>query len=176
MRRHSCFLGVLCVAALAAATGCRGGKAVPVKGVVTLDGQLMSGVMVSFVPTDQSGKLIEGGRPATGVTDDQGRFQLTTFRTNDGAMPGDYRVTVVREQAPATSTEPDTVEGGAVHNRAMGRNISKSPTGKAQEAAERKKLPASPIPAVYKDPARTPLREVVPADGDVVLALKSDAK
>jgi hypothetical protein len=52
----------------------------------------------------------------------------------------------------------------------------KSPEGKAKEGAERKKLPPSPIPGVYRDPARTPFREAVPADGDVVLALKSDAK
>ena len=34
------------------------------------------------------------GRPATGRTDAQGRFRLTTNNPDDGVAPGDYTVTV----------------------------------------------------------------------------------
>ena len=38
----------------------------------------------------------KGGRPASGRTDAAGRFTLTTFRTNDGAMIGQHIVTVCK--------------------------------------------------------------------------------
>ncbi len=36
----------------------------------------------------------DGRRPATGKTDEQGRFKLTTFKAEDGALPGEHTVTV----------------------------------------------------------------------------------
>jgi hypothetical protein len=38
-------------------------------------------------------------------------------------------------------------------------------------AARQKALEKSPIPAIYRDGGRTPLRQRVPADGKVTLAL-----
>ena len=71
--------------------GC-GGKSYPptspVSGVVTLDGQPVEGANVSFVSNDT--KL----QPASGKTDKDGKYTLTTFRSGDGAMPGDYKIAV----------------------------------------------------------------------------------
>jgi hypothetical protein len=41
-------------------------------------------------------------------------------------------------------------------------------------AARHKALEKSPIPAIYRDGGRTPLRQIVPAKGRVILALKRE--
>ena len=40
---------------------------------------------------------VEGGRPAQGTTDTSGKFTLTSFEAGDGAPPGKYKVTVVKQ-------------------------------------------------------------------------------
>lgn len=35
-----------------------------------------------------------GGRPATGILDDEGHFELSTFKRKDGALLGKHRVTI----------------------------------------------------------------------------------
>jgi len=60
----------------------------PVKGTVTFQGSPLAEADVAFTP--------KGGRPASGRTDAAGRFTLTTFRTNDGAMIGEHTVTVCK--------------------------------------------------------------------------------
>jgi hypothetical protein len=60
---------------------------VPVSGVVTYGGQPVANVNVTFLGAD--------GAVATGVTDAQGQFtRLSPNRPGDGALPGDYKVTI----------------------------------------------------------------------------------
>lgn len=47
----------------------------------------MKGASVTFIPQ-------EGGRSANGLTDDEGRFVLTTYEPGDGAVPGEHNVTI----------------------------------------------------------------------------------
>ncbi len=70
-------------------TGCGKGRptTIPVTGTVTLDGKPIAGATVMLQPQGP-------GKPAVGVTDDQGRFSLYTFEPGDGALPGTYLVTV----------------------------------------------------------------------------------
>lgn len=72
-------------------------ETIPVAGTVTLDGRPVSGAAVVFTP--------EAGEAATATTDASGRFSLSTFRLGDGALPGDYRVTVSK-----TTVEPGEEE------------------------------------------------------------------
>jgi hypothetical protein len=67
-------------------TGCGQSPTVKVTGTVTVKGQPAEGVQVTFLPAS--------GRPASGVTDAQGRFELSTFTQNDGATPGEQTVTL----------------------------------------------------------------------------------
>jgi hypothetical protein len=120
---------------------------------------------VSFVPQSQG-----VGRLAIGRTDAEGQFTLTTLRTDDGAVPGEYKVTVATNvnddshQPPSGNPmELDDKQKAAIFMRI-------SPEGRAKEAKNR---PRSAIPEVYFDPRRTPLREVVPTEGEVVIPLKS---
>lgn len=50
-----------------------------------------------------------------------------------------------------------------------------SPQGRA-EAAKHKTKKASPIPAVYGDPLKTPLKETVPPDRPIKIELRSTVR
>jgi len=86
LQRASAGLGL----ALLLIVGCGRGTplTMPVKGIVTFQGSPLAEADVAFTP--------KGGRPASGRTDAAGRFTLTTFKTNDGAMIGQHIVTVCK--------------------------------------------------------------------------------
>src|SRR5262249_9934025 len=83
--------------------GC-GSDTVKVRGPVTLDGKpLPMGTAVTFVPVDK-------GRSATGATQADGSFRLTTFKPEDGALPGEYKVTVRFDHGVQLFTEANLAE------------------------------------------------------------------
>ena len=153
MRTTSRVRGLMLLAL--AAVGC-GGKYSPVavEGTVTLDGQPLDGAMVSFLPQEGA------GRAATGMTDADGTFQLTTFQEGDGALPGTYRVIVTRTDAIPEPPEP-LRPGNAQKVREHYREVM----------AHRDKK--SSLPAVYGDETKTPFIFSVPTREKVVLALQS---
>ncbi|MDR3233337.1 MAG: carboxypeptidase-like regulatory domain-containing protein [Planctomycetaceae bacterium] len=59
-----------------------------VNGKVTLQGQPLAGVVVTFSLAVQDPEK----RPASGVTAADGSFVLTTLKPGDGAYPGKYKV------------------------------------------------------------------------------------
>ena len=90
----------LLVATCLAAGGCNDGRPdrVPVSGQVLIDGQPVTFGHVRFVP--------DGARPSGGEIGPDGRFTLTCFDGQDGAVPGKHRVEVVsREQIGADSAK-----------------------------------------------------------------------
>ncbi len=98
--------------ALIALAGCQdaGPKLAPVSGVVTYRGKRVSGAVVNFYG--------EGNpRVATGKTDEQGQFVLTTFRDGDGATVGVNKASVAMPFVPppssgdGNSVEPDDRKG-----------------------------------------------------------------
>jgi hypothetical protein len=70
----------------------------PVTGRVTLDGKALAGATVTFEPHD--------GRPAQGLTDEQGRFELRLRSEVPGVDPGQYTVTV--EHVPRAAVHDAT--------------------------------------------------------------------
>jgi len=74
---------------LAMALGCGDGrpKRVPVSGQVLIDGKPLTTGAVRLIP--------RGARPSVGQLDEQGRFQLTCFESDDGSVEGEHRVAVV---------------------------------------------------------------------------------
>jgi hypothetical protein len=135
--------------------GCGGGP-VAVRGRVLLDNVPVAGATVLLVPA-------KGGHPAQGFTDANGVFRLTTFKPDDGAFPGQYKVVVTKTEAipPPPAAEPGNAESVNEHYKGL-------------KATRTKKKP--PLPAVYGDETRTPLRCTVPPDGDLDLPLQSNAK
>lgn len=72
-----------------------------VKGMVSLDGEAVPGATVDFAP--------ESGRPSSGITDSEGRFELAYNPTTKGAKIGKHTVRISThryiENADGTTTE-----------------------------------------------------------------------
>lgn len=73
-------------------------KVVPVTGVITYHNLPVEDASVMFTPIG-----IGKEKAATAVTDAAGKFQLSTFGQADGAVPGQYKVTVFKSP-PAAET------------------------------------------------------------------------
>lgn len=74
--------------------GKKGPVLVPVTGLVTLDGEPLPSAVVAFEQSD-------GLNMATGVTNDQGRYELETHKVGKGARPGMHRVQICCSQSEA---------------------------------------------------------------------------
>lgn len=145
-RRH--WLPILLIAGV----GCSGGGPVAVRGTVKLDGQPLAGASVLFIAQSP------GGKDATGFTDANGMFRLSTYQPSDGALPGKYKVIV---QVPAAADDSAPVAA------------SQEEAQQAPARPGKPKRPATLIPARYSRPDQTVLVQDVPARGDVVFELQS---
>lgn len=65
-------------------------ETVPASGVVKYKGQPVAGATVSFIPKEANKP------PAQAQTDAQGRFRLWTYEPGDGAVIGEYVVTILK--------------------------------------------------------------------------------
>ncbi|MCA9133866.1 MAG: hypothetical protein KDA45_11955 [Planctomycetales bacterium] len=126
---------------------------VPVEGILRLDGQPLKDVSVMFVPDGS-------GRDATGSTDDEGRFVLSTFDPRDGAMPGTYKVVIMPAMPVLETPEGATAEEAMQAEAAAARRPGAKPTGPR-------------VPMAYTRLDQTKLTQVVPPEGDIVIDLKS---
>jgi hypothetical protein len=107
----------------AACLGCSQSETVAVTGTIISNGQPAENALVMFDP--KAGQ----GRHAEGVTDASGHFALATAKPGDGAMPGEYVVTLAEYYPPGKA--PALPKGGGL-------------------------LP-SRFPPKYGDPAQSPL-------------------
>ena len=109
-------------------------------GTVLYNGKPVEGAVVAF-RGDQALKL------ATGKTDSQGRFGLTTHKQGDGAVAGRHQVTVSRF----------VVEGGTDTGPISMEEAAKNPQPASQ--------PRNELPKKYADPARPQLEFTVSPEG-----------
>ena len=116
---------LLLVGALIAIGGCGQTNLllVPVEGRVTLDGEPLPEVVVTFTPI---GATLGNG--AVGGTAADGRFTLTDVRGEPGAHAGEYRVSLYPTPVPNPSGAPtDVVSLGATSLPAIYINPHESP-------------------------------------------------
>lgn len=106
----------------------------PVSGTVTQGGAPLPNALVTF--------HIDSGRPATGRTDESGKFTLMTKEPGDGAMVGSHKVTVMADTS--VSEEVTSEDAYAV------------PDADAEGA----------IPVKYANPNTSGLTAEVTADGE----------
>ena len=100
-------LGLVAVACLlSAGCGDSGPDAVPVSGVVTLDGQPVPDVRIVFQPAQGSSDDPRLRLGASGTTDENGRFELRTGQ-HRGALPGVHVVTLIHRDVSLAYEEPD---------------------------------------------------------------------
>jgi hypothetical protein len=100
--------GVVCLSI--GLVGCGGGaddgrvKVFPTQGKVSVSGRPAEGAKVTFYSanTHADGKKVP---PPTGTADATGVFQLGTYKSADGAPPGEYKVTVVWLEPPPANAQ-----------------------------------------------------------------------
>lgn len=132
---------ILVIAACVVLPGCaKPGRAptAAAAGKLSAGGTPLSGVNVTFTPA--------GGRSATGTTDGEGKFSLSTFAPGDGAVPGKHRVTLSLKAADVPM--PGTPEAAAY------------------------KPPALPFAKKYAGLSTTDLEVEIPAGGNKAIALE----
>ncbi|QDT24984.1 peptidase associated/transthyretin-like domain-containing protein [Gimesia panareensis] len=118
-------------------TGCGGGASentldvYPVSGTVTVDGEAVQGVSVTFFPEGTT-----KGNGGFGATDASGKFTLKDRDQRDGVAEGTYRVLVTR------LVKPDG-----------------SPIGGEEMAADVGAM--NQLPDMYNDPKSSPLTATV---------------
>ena len=98
-------LRVSFVLTLLACVGCsdHGYDVARVKGVVKVDGQLITAGKVIFAPRAKEGS-VSAGKPGQGLIEPDGTFEISTYGNKDGAVVADHYVRVI-------NTRPDTESG-----------------------------------------------------------------
>ncbi len=89
-------------------SGCGGDgfeQPIPVGGKVTLSGKSVDGATVTFLSK-------AGLRSASGNTDKDGNFKLTCINTDDGAAPGEYVVTIAKQEAKGGGSASVDISSG----------------------------------------------------------------
>jgi len=133
-----CLLGFIS-ATFIGCGGETGPKVYPVTGTVLYNGQPVDGAVVAFRGESAT-------KMATGTTDAQGHFELTTYKPGDGAVPGKHTVTVAK-----------TVQtGGGASGSASMEEALENPPAQAESRSE--------LPEKYADPATSQLEFTV-SDG-----------
>ena len=132
-----------------ALVGCSSDATKPVEGIVLLDGKPLPHAPIQFVPQGQ-------GRDATGETDENGRFAMSTFKPRDGVLPGSYKVVI----SPPLGTPDPTQYASA--DEAM-----------AAASRPQKKSSQPAFPQKYARLDQTPLTQNVPASEPIKFELSS---
>lgn len=107
----------------------------PVTGKVTLDGEPVAGISVTFFPADGT-----PGNGASGTTDAQGQFSLKTPDQKEGAPTGKYRVLFTLLQTP---------DGKPIPADEMAADVGAT----------------NVLPEIYNDPQQTPMGSTVSESG-----------
>ena len=131
-----------------ALAGCTGTRTSPVEGVVLLDGKPVADASIQFVPQGT-------GRDATGQTDKNGAFKMSTYVPDDGVVAGSYKVVI----APPLGT-PDPKQYASAED--------------AMNAASSAPPPkASTFPQKYTRVDQTQLKQEVPVSGKLTFEMTS---
>lgn len=152
------YLG-LALLGMMAMVGCGDGglpKRVPVEGTVLYKGKPVEGATVVF-------QAPESPRNASGITDAEGKFKLTTYQPNDGAIVGSHKITVAKLDTSKVPTQGNisAEDPGEAYSKAM-MMASRDPKMGAKDE----------LPAIYGDMAQTPLTEQVTEAGPNIFTLQ----
>lgn len=112
------------------ATGCDGSESEtnrppthPVTGVVTYQDSPVAGALITYRSTAGG----DAAYSAFGRTDAEGRYELTTFDSGDGAVTGEYIVTITKYDVPPPPDEPVELSEEEITQAEMAANTSTEP-------------------------------------------------
>jgi hypothetical protein len=128
-----------------------------VTGTVTMKSRPLENARVIFVPT-------QGGSPASGITDKDGKYQLTTNTSGDGAQAGTYGVKVAKYDGKAPPAPSEDAK-----------QITYEEEQKLQFAPDERPLPVakSVLPKKYDNEGTSGLSHTV-KDGPSTFDIKID--
>lgn len=109
--------GILVLAAGCGQKAVEQPQTIPVTGTVTYRGKAVEGAVVSLLTEQVS-------HAATGTTDASGKFTLSTFSPNDGAVPGSHRATIIKLD-PALQQQAGE-DANAYTSRVLGKDPGRS--------------------------------------------------
>ncbi|MCU0720005.1 MAG: hypothetical protein MUC83_09905 [Pirellula sp.] len=184
MKQNGTFARIFAVLGIGLLFGC--GPSNPptykVSGVVSLDGKPVPGATIAFIPDTGT-----EAQPAAAISDNEGKYSLTTFASGDGAMKGMYLVTVMKVQTeagqspydaykePEKKEEPTSGKEQTLEDMysAYGNAYSGPPEGAGQG-----RQPASKdlLPVKYKTKESSGLRHVVSDSGTNTINLELVSK
>lgn len=119
--------------------GCyRGPVIAPVSGKVTVNGEALTTGRIRFFP--------DSGRPAAGRIASDGSYEITTYEPGDGAVVGEYHVTISAHK----TVNPEPVPTSLEDEIKMGK-----------EAPRRAAQVVPLVPEEYEDQNTTPLTATV---------------
>jgi len=130
-------------------------KTYPVSGTVKLNGTAVDGATVTF-------QLTEGKENAIGSTDKSGKYTLSTFRPNDGAVAGQYKVSIAKydvEPIKSSSLPPGQIASGDLPVDYAAPSVN-SGGGKGSASG-----PKNSLPAKYANADSSTLRALVETKG-----------
>jgi len=107
------------------------GKRYPVYGKVTYNGKPIEKGQITFAPTKTEGTT----RAANGVIEN-GNYTLTTAANGDGALPGDYQVTIISKEVDDSKVAETIAQKGG--------------GGRQMDVAKANKAAQNLIPAKYQ--------------------------
>lgn len=94
------FQAILFLMVLSPLLGCDSGPSLsPVHGRVTFQGKPVAQGTVRFFP-------VAGGRPSIGRIQPDGTYQLATATPGDGALPGEYAITIEAKRTTTSGRTP----------------------------------------------------------------------
>lgn len=131
-------------------------KTYKVTGKVTMSGAPVANAIVTFSPSAQQ-------PAATGRTDTEGKFTLTTYDSGDGAAAGDYTALVTKEGASTLSPTAPGHDPTGTKPAEVGMHDAQKPAG-----------PTGLLPSKYSSATSSDLKVTVKTDGanEVALDLK----
>ena len=143
---------VVCVWGCSKPSGTR--PLAPATGVVTFKGKPMENARVAFHLTDAAAEF------SYGVTDAEGKFKMSTYGVNDGAIVGKHKVTISKVDLPAVKVD-------AKETVMKGDYVASMPGYEAMMGIGGKKavVPKEELPAKYSDPKTS----------QIVVEVKTDA-
>ena len=132
-----------------------------VSGKVTYQGKSVAGASVAFLCPGAS-------RPAVGMTDETGNYQLTSFEPNDGAMVGTHVVTVNKYSSePETSVPAAEAPAGSKSTTKAIENAMRQTALQIEKMDKERPL----LPRKYADRSTSDLRKAV-VEGDNVIDIE----
>ncbi|MGL6194781.1 MAG: carboxypeptidase-like regulatory domain-containing protein [Thermoguttaceae bacterium] len=145
-------LGLICLISVlgCGSSGLKG--LAKVEGTVHYNNEPLAGATVIF------GTKTPEGRSATGITDENGKFKMTTLVSNDGVMPGEYVVSIMKYSEPDVDAAENAppVEAGQFDEKSAGLSARSKAKNDMQML----------IPERYSNPATSGLTASISKKGE----------